>query len=134
MKAIQVVAGIIWSQDKTEILISKRPDHLHKGGFWEFPGGKVEAAEQEVEALRRELQEELSVIFTESDFFQNIHFEYPEKTVDLNFYHVYGVGEKIVANEGQEWRWVKVAELTEYTFPEANEPVVKALLAGKRAA
>ena len=129
MKAVQVVAGIIWNQDRTQILISRRPDHLHKGGYWEFPGGKVEAAEDEVSALRRELLEELNITFDSSEFFQNIHFKYPEKTVDLNFYHVYGCTDTVNANEGQEWRWVDINQLNAYTFPEANEPVVTALMA-----
>lgn len=128
MKAVHVVAGIIWNEAETKILISCRPEHLHKGGFWEFPGGKVEKGELESIALERELEEELSIQFSRSDFMQNIHFDYPEKMVDLNFYHVYGVSSEPQANEGQEWRWVAISELASYTFPEANEPIVKALL------
>lgn len=128
MSVVNVVAGIIWNQDRSQILIAKRPEHLHKGGFWEFPGGKVEQGEAEIEALRRELKEELCVVFTEALFFKNIHFEYPEKTVDLNFYHVHGVISEVQANEGQQWCWVELSALSEYTFPEANEPIIEALL------
>lgn len=128
-KTVQVVAGIIWNSPKTHILISKRLDHLHQGGFWEFPGGKVELNETQEQALRRELMEELSVSFVGCDFFQQIHFDYPEKSVDLNFYHVYGV-DNVAANEGQEWRWVKLNDLAQYQFPEANLPILEALLVG----
>ena len=130
MKSVNVVAGIIWNQDRSQILIAKRPDHLHKGGFWEFPGGKVEAGETKLDALKRELKEELSIEFRSSLFFQNIHFEYPEKIVNLDFYHVYGVTSDVRANEGQQWVWVDVTALSQYTFPEANEPIIAALMQG----
>lgn len=128
MSVVNVVAGIIWNQDRSQILIAKRPEHLHKGGFWEFPGGKLESDEIQLDALKRELQEELSIEFSEALFFKNIQFDYPEKTVNLDFYHVYGVNDNVQANEGQQWRWVEVSALTEYAFPEANKPIIAALL------
>ncbi len=129
MKSIHVVAAIIWDESKEQLLISKRPDHLHKGGCWEFPGGKVEGRETETDALQRELLEELNIQFDSCQFFKKVKFSYPEKNVELDFYHVYGAGNSDVqANEGQIWRWIPVQKLIEYHFPEANQPVVEALL------
>ncbi len=128
MKRVHVVAGIIWNADKTQILISLRPDHLHKGGYWEFPGGKVEQNECEEDALSRELYEELGISFEHSCLFQQINFDYPDKKVQLDFYEVWGVSGDVTANEGQEWRWVDLAGLRNYQFPEANQPVVDALV------
>ena len=129
MKSIHVVAAIIWDENREKLLISQRPDHLHKGGCWEFPGGKVEGGETEKEALKRELLEELNIQFDSCQFFQQIEFSYPEKNVKLDFYHVYGVEiQDVRANEGQAWRWIHKQELTEYQFPEANQPIVGALL------
>ncbi|NMS07718.1 NUDIX domain-containing protein, partial [Vibrio parahaemolyticus] len=51
MKRIHIVAAIIFNQDKSKIFITKRPDDKHKGGFWEFPGGKVESGESIEHAL-----------------------------------------------------------------------------------
>ena len=55
---VQVVAAVIRRPDG-QVLLAQRPQHTHQGGLWEFPGGKVEPGESEVEALQRELQEEL---------------------------------------------------------------------------
>lgn len=44
MKRIHIVAGIIFNQDKSQIFITKRPDNLHKGGFWNFPVAKSKRA------------------------------------------------------------------------------------------
>lgn len=126
--SVHVVAGIIWNEGLDALLISRRPSHVHKGGYWEFPGGKIEPGEAGVEALARELQEELDIGFSEAVEFRVIEHDYPEKRVRLVFYHVYGVQGVVTGRQGQEWRWVPLAELSGYLFPEANQPVVDALL------
>ncbi|CAA0083938.1 8-oxo-dGTP diphosphatase [BD1-7 clade bacterium] len=129
-KAIDVVAAIIWSQAGDRILVSRRPEHLHKGGCWEFPGGKRESGESDLIALARELDEELSVTFRSALHCQSLVYEYPEKTVSLAFYHVgHLLSEEPKANEGQLWQWVEPASLSTLAFPEANQPIVDALTA-----
>lgn len=125
--AINVVAGIIIGSDG-KILITQRPKHLHKGGYWEFPGGKVEAGETEHQALARELLEELSLKYSNAEHFQSLSFSYPEKTVNLSFYKISNLQSEAKALEGQLMQWVEVSKLLNYQFPEANEPVVEALM------
>lgn len=129
MKSIEVVAGIIWNDEQSAILIARRPQHLHKGGYWEFPGGKIEVGESAEAALARELAEELSLQFSRSTFFAAVDFSYPEKSVSLKFYEVFGLLSQAVANEGQEWCWVKPSDLPQFQFPEANQKIVDALIA-----
>ena len=57
--SIRVVAAVIARGDR--LLVCQRPTHKRHGGFWEFPGGKCEPGESDVEAARRELLEELGV-------------------------------------------------------------------------
>lgn len=130
MKTVQVAAAIIWNAQRDALLLSRRPDHLHQGGLWEFPGGKIEAGESAEQALRRELLEELNITVQEVVLFRQIDFSYPDKSVSLQFFHAYDVNGEIRANEGQQWRWVNLTDLPQYAFPEANQPVVQALLAG----
>ena len=57
LKTIRVAAAVICNEGK--YLLGKRPEHKSQGGFWEFPGGKIEQDETAQEALARELVEEL---------------------------------------------------------------------------
>src|SRR5687767_4443548 len=59
MNPVRVVACVISRDD--QMLICERPAHKRHGGLWEFPGGKVEGDETDLEAARRELREELGV-------------------------------------------------------------------------
>lgn len=59
MERIRVVAAVV--ERDGELLICQRPSHKRHGGLWEFPGGKVEPAENDFAAIRRELREELDV-------------------------------------------------------------------------
>lgn len=56
---IRVLAAIVWRENR--LLLCERPAHKRHGGLWEFPGGKVESGESDLEAVRRELAEELAV-------------------------------------------------------------------------
>jgi mutator protein MutT len=57
---VRVLAAVICREDR--FLICQRPAHKRHGRLWEFPGGKVEANESDLEAARRELAEELGVV------------------------------------------------------------------------
>ncbi len=59
MTQIPVVAAII--RKGSHVLLGRRPDHKRHGGMWEFPGGKIDEGETEVEAVTRELLEEFGV-------------------------------------------------------------------------
>ncbi len=59
MTQISVVAAIIRREDR--VLLGRRPDHNRHGGLWEFPGGKIDEGETDVDAVTRELLEEFGV-------------------------------------------------------------------------
>ena len=124
MKRVHVVAAVI--EQEGEILIARRPDHLHQGGKWEFPGGKVEPNERIEDALCRELEEELGI---EPDRFESlitIAHDYPDKQVLLDVWRVTSFKHEAVGAEGQEIRWVSPQNLKEFEFPDANVPIVTA--------
>ncbi|CAM2946241.1 8-oxo-dGTP diphosphatase MutT [Vibrio mytili] len=125
MKRIHIVAAIIFNQDKSQAFITKRPTDKHKGGFWEFPGGKVEAGETIAQAMARELEEEIGIQVTEQVPFEHLEYDYPDKSLKFDFILVTAFKNEPYGREGQEGRWVNISELGQYTFPEANQPIVE---------
>ncbi|MED5389074.1 MAG: Nudix family hydrolase [Pseudomonadota bacterium] len=124
--AITVVAAIIRGSDG-RICLSKRPDHKHQGGHWEFPGGKVEPGEPLNDALARELDEELGMAGAVSSPFMTIAHQYDDLHVTLHFRDVTEWQGEPAGREGQEVAWFEVARLPTLSFPAANRPVVTAM-------
>lgn len=128
MKRIHIVAGIIFNQDKSQIFITKRPDNLHKGGFQEFPGGKVEEGESVEQAMTRELEEEIGIKVTEQHLFEHLEYDYPEKSLKFDFIVISNFNNEPYGKEGQEGHWVDIAKLPNYQFPEANVPILERVI------
>ena len=123
MNLIQVAAAVIYRDN--QVLIAQRPSDKHKGGYWEFPGGKIEEGESDLSALARELKEEINIQVTQAKHFKDIQFDYPEKSVLLKFFLVTDFSGEAKGLEGQPVNWVAVDELKGYRFPEANVGVVE---------
>ncbi|WP_165312213.1 8-oxo-dGTP diphosphatase MutT [Vibrio ziniensis] len=128
MKRIHIVAGIIFNEDKSQIFITKRPDNLHKGGFWEFPGGKVEEGESVSQAMARELEEEIGIEVTEQHLFEHLEYDYPEKSLKFDFIVISHFNNEPYGKEGQDGLWVDIAALANYQFPEANVPILERVI------
>ena len=129
MKQVWVAVGVI-ENSRGEILIAKRPDNLHQGGKWEFPGGKVDAGEHVEQALARELREEVALELESASPLMKIAHDYGDKQVLLDIWHVHGFRGEAAGLEGQPVRWVAPAALADYRFPDANQPIVERILAG----
>ncbi len=124
---LHVAVGVV--QDvQQRVLIAHRPVHLHQGGLWEFPGGKVEKDEPVVTALIRELKEELNLEINSVDcqpLIQICH-DYPDRQVLLDVFRVARFQGQAIGMEGQEVRWVESKRLNEFNFPAANRPIINA--------
>ncbi|MEY4637226.1 MAG: 8-oxo-dGTP diphosphatase [Acidobacteriota bacterium] len=123
-----VVAAVIERDDA--FLVTLRQAGTHLAGHWEFPGGKVHVGETHVEALRRELFEELDIVATVGEAVHTVTHAYPEKTVELHFYRCEFAGEP-KPMLGQGMRWVPRGELAGLPFPEADRALI-AFLCGVR--
>ncbi|KOO14659.1 7,8-dihydro-8-oxoguanine-triphosphatase [Vibrio xuii] len=128
MKRIHIVAAIIFNQDKSQVFITKRPDDKHKGGFWEFPGGKVELGETIEQAMVRELEEEIGITTTKQQLFEHLEFDYSDKSLKFDFILVTQFEGQPYGKEGQQGEWVAVANLADYGFPEANVPILERVI------
>lgn len=121
-----VAAAAIFNQ-RGEVLLALRPAHKHQGGLWEFPGGKVEAAEQVLDALKRELHEELSITLTQARPLIRIPHHYPDKSVLLDVWRVDEFHGEPHPKEGQCIEWVAQDKLPQRDYPAANLPIINAV-------
>ena len=124
MKRIHVVAAVI--ERDGHILIARRHDHVHQGGKWEFPGGKVEPQEPVQTALCRELEEELGIQAKCFEPLITVAHDYVDKQVLLDVWRVTEFDGQAIGAEGQEIRWTSPHSLSEFEIPDANVPIVSA--------
>jgi len=127
MSEVHVAVGVV-RDGEGRVLIALRPSHKHQGDLWEFPGGKIEAGESCEAALERELFEELGITVRRSIPLIGIPFHYPDKKVFLDVREVVSFDGEPHGKEGQPLRWVPIQELSNYTFPAANTPIVNSIL------
>ena len=123
---IHVAAAAI-NDDQGRILVTRRHDHLHQGGLWEFPGGKLEPDESPHQALQRELDEELGIQPIGIEPLICVTHRYPECTVKLDVYRATGFSGHPHGREGQPLKWLLPHEMEATNFPAADRPVITAL-------
>ena len=121
-----VAAGIL-RDAAGRILITERLCDGPFNGLWEFPGGKIVDGETAVDALKRELHEELGIEITDSAHYMALHHEYPDRIVDLEFFLVTGWQGPPAGLESQSLRWVSTSDLDADELLPADAPVVEAL-------
>jgi 8-oxo-dGTP diphosphatase len=98
-------------------------------GRWEFPGGKIDAGETELQALGRELGEELGVKLLSAERMLDLTHDYTERRVLLSMWAVTAYEGVPSSLDGQALKWVKPADLPEEDLLEADRPIVAALVA-----
>lgn len=127
MNHFHVAAGILCDR-AGRVLISERLSDGPFNGLWEFPGGKIADGEHALEALRRELTEELGIEVTEAAAYMQIHHEYPDRTVNLEFFLVTSWQGEPSGLEGQGVRWVHPSDLDPEMLLPADAPVIENLV------
>ena len=126
-KKIVHVAVAVIQNSHGQYFIAKRLKETHQGGLWEFPGGKVENNETVVDALKRELLEEVGITITQSTPLIKIHHDYNDKSVLLDVWQVNAFLGEAFGKEGQETNWVNKSDFSLYDFPAANLPIITAI-------
>ena len=109
------------------VLLGQRPAGKPWAGWWEFPGGKIEAGESAENALKRELHEELGIAVTQLYPWLTRTFDYPEKTVKLHFFRVTRWQGEPHGAEGQTLSWQNPVSLQVSPMLPANQPIINAL-------
>lgn len=101
---VDVAVGVLLQPDG-RFLLTSRPEGKVYAGYWEFPGGKLEAGENVEQALRRELHEELGIVIESAKAWKVQMVDYPHALVRLHFCKVYGWQGDMQMREGQRCAW-----------------------------
>ncbi len=122
---VHVAVGVV-RDTAGRILIAQRAQHAHQGGLWEFPGGKLEPGEPVLQALARELEDEVGIRVAAAEPLIKIHHDYGDRRVLLDVWNVSAFGGEAYSGEGQAINWVNPDDLADFAFPAANQPIIAA--------
>lgn len=125
---VEVAAGLIVKGG--QILIARRRRNVHLGGLWEFPGGKRKPGESFEACLIREAMEELGLTIAVHEQIASAEHSDAERRIRLRFYRC-----TVLAGEPrplgcEECRWVTPAQISAYSFPPADKPLVRQIATG----
>lgn len=125
-KQIEVVGAVIFSDNK--VLCAQRSENMSLPLMWEFPGGKVEKDESQVEALKREINEEMLCDVEVGQKITSTSYEYDFGIVNLHTYKC-KLNEKLpTLTEHKSIIWVDVHELENLDWAPADIPAVKIIV------
>lgn len=126
---VQVAVGVI-RDPQQQIFITQRRHHTELAGYWEFPGGKLEAGETPLEALIRELHEEVGIRVEQARWLQTVAGTQTQQHLQLHYFLVDQWQGEPYGREGQPHRWIAQQDLRAVAFPPTNASVVAWLLGG----
>ena len=123
-----VVGGLI--HQKKKILICQRKEEGDHPLKWEFPGGKLKDNENNEQALRRELKEELNLEIVEMSFFDEYLYEYEKlsKKLKLIFFQIFKFEGQIQNKVHQQLKWIDISNLSDYDFLEGDLKIINKLI------
>ncbi len=101
---VDVAVGVLIRAGGDFLLTSRPPGKVYDG-YWEFPGGKLEAGESVEQALRRELIEEIGLTITAPQLWKTELVDYPHALVRLHFCKVFDWRGELMMHEGQSFAW-----------------------------
>ncbi len=115
-RLVQVAVGVLLRADGA-FLLTSRPEGKVYAGYWEFPGGKLEADESVEQALRRELQEEIGLTIHDCLLWKTERIDYPHALVQLNFCKVTQWSGTLQMLESQSFAWQQLPVAVQPVLP-----------------
>lgn len=125
--ALTRVAAAVLLRPDGQVLVAQRPRGRAYAGYWEFPGGKLEPGETPLDALVRELHEELGIHVVRAAPWLVQYFTYPHANVELNFFRVFEWNGELHGHDGQAFAWQTPGAFNREPLLPANTRVLAAL-------
>ncbi len=125
-RTIRVVAAVIEKDGR--YLITQRRSSAVLPELWEFPGGKVEAGEDDSQALSREIRERLGVEVRVGEMISFVSHPYEHYTVDLYLYECALLTDELVRKAVKDFQWITSKQFDDYCFTPADEASMNMLL------
>ena len=123
---LDVVCAVIYVGKK--ILVTQRSEKMKLPLKWEFPGGKLERDEREIDCIKRELKEELNIEVRVINKLTNSIYDYSTFQINLIPYVVEYVSGEIILAEHTSYKLLEKSSLNTLDWAEADLPIVKELL------
>ena len=124
MKIVRVVAAVIRDDDR--IFATARGYGEYKG-WWEFPGGKIEAGETPEEALVREIHEELDTEIRVGELIDTIEYDYPTFHLSMDCFWAEVIAGRLVLKEAEDARWLTKETLESVQWLPADQTIIDAI-------
>ena len=124
MKSIRVVAAVI--RDNDRIFATQRGYGNYKG-WWEFPGGKIEAGETPQDALKREIREELDTLVEVGNLIACVEYDYPEFHLSMDCFWCTVLEGNLHLNEAEDARWLTKENLMSVKWLPADLEVLEVI-------
>ncbi len=126
-RQITEVAVAVFIKPDGSFLLSSRPEGKPYPGYWEFPGGKIEAGESVLQAMKRELMEELNVTITHATPWFTFLMRYTHAHVRLHCWRVHAWKGEMRGMEAQQFAWQRLEAITAAPTLPGCVPIFKAL-------
>lgn len=121
MKTIEVVAAIIIKDGK---VFATQRGYGEWQGWWEFPGGKIEAGESPEAALVREIREELDAEIEVGELLETVEWDYPKFHLTMHCYICSLLSESMHLNEHEAAAWLTRETIHSVKWLPADEGLV----------
>ena len=122
MKSIRVAAAVIRNGNR---IFATQKGYGNYKGWWEFPGGKIEAGETPQQALEREIREELDTEIETGDLIASVEYTYPEFHLSMDCFWATVKSGSLTLKEALTARWLERDELDSVKWLPADEEVLQ---------
>jgi len=128
MKHYNVVAAIIMHNDKILCMQRGTSKYDYISMKYEFPGGKIEQNETEIEAIKREIKEELIMNISVQNKFLTVDHNYPDFKITMHSYICTTLDTSFTLTEHINYQWLNKSELKYLDWAAADVPIIEKLI------